>query len=72
LPTGVPVTHHLLTAESFMAISAVFVVVDSIIWASSKQIRHHSMQTMGEGMAMYLFGLRNLLPSELLLWGRST
>ena len=51
-----PVTHHLLTADSLRAISAVLALVDSIIWASSRQILHHWIQVMGEGMAMYLLG----------------
>merc|ERR1740129_978161 len=64
---GVPVTHHLLTAANLRAIFAAFVLPHSIICASSKQILHHSIPTIGEGTAMNLFGFLNLLPSSLLL-----
>ena len=52
LPTGVPVTHHLFTPDSLSAISAVLARVDSIIWASSRQILHHWMLVIGDGIAM--------------------
>ncbi|MPC35314.1 hypothetical protein E2C01_028735 [Portunus trituberculatus] len=58
--TGVPVTHHLLTAARRSAISAVLVVVHSTICASSRHTRHHSTHGSGDGVAMNRLGCRNL------------
>ena len=57
-----PVTHHLCMELSRRAISAVFEVVLSNIWASSMTILHQLTHVKGVGIAINRFALRNLRP----------
>ena len=52
---GVPEIPQRCSVASVETISAAFAVDDSTICASSKHIRHHLIDTNGEGIAGYFF-----------------